>query len=66
MEIVIRTNKKYKFCFKYPHYRVKVKFLFFWVTVKTFTIGRYSIDACFCFRECEELYDKIVNPYGKF
>ena len=45
-------------------YRVQVKFLWFWITIKAFDEGDYDNDAYFCKCEAIELYNKIVNPYG--
>lgn len=45
-------------------YRVQVKVLWFWITIKAFDKGDYDNDADFCKREAIELYNKIVNPYG--
>lgn len=51
----------------YVHnYKVQLKVLFFWITIKAFIKGIYDEDADFCKREAVELYNKIVNPYGIF
>lgn len=47
-------------------YRVQIKFIWFWVTIKAFDELDYDDDVEFCKREAFELYNKIVNPYGKF
>lgn len=47
-------------------YRVQVKVLWFWITIKAFDEEDYDNDADFCKREAIELYNKIVNPYGSF
>lgn len=46
-------------------YKVQVKVLFFWITIKEFEEGIYDDDCEFCKLEAIELYNKIVNPYGK-
>ena len=45
-------------------FKVQVRILFFWVTVKEFRELDYDDDANFCRSEAIELYNKIVNPYG--
>lgn len=45
-------------------YKVQVKVLFFWITIKEFEEGVYDNDSEFCRSEAIELYNKIVNPYG--
>lgn len=74
MDVVI-GNEQYrvivvhKFCYKNKpcyilSYKVQVKILFFWITIKEFKKGIYDDDSKFCKSEAVELYNKIVNPYG--
>lgn len=74
MEVIKRNNKyrliytKYK-CIKdfncyLPNFKVQVKFIYFWITIKEFKVGVYDDDFTFCRNEAIELYNKIVNPYG--
>lgn len=46
-------------------YKVQVKIFLFWINIKTFEKGIYDDDAEFCKNEAIELYNKIINPYGK-
>lgn len=41
--------------FKYCAYKVQIKVLFFWVTIKEFEFDEYT-DACDCFRYCTDPY----------
>lgn len=45
-------------------YKVQMKVLFFWITIKTFEEGVYDEDSDFCKREAIELYNKIIDCYG--
>lgn len=47
-------------------YKVQVKVLWFWITIKEFEVYSYDEDEEFCLLEAKELYNKIVNPYGRF
>lgn len=47
-------------------YKVQIKVLWFWITIKEFEAYSYDEDEEFCLLEAKELYNKIVNPYGKF
>lgn len=47
-------------------YKVQVKFLWFWITIKEFSQYIYDEEEEFCELEAKELYHKIVNPYGEF
>lgn len=47
-------------------YKVQVKVLWFWITIKEFKSYVYDEDEEFCLLEAKELYNKIVNPYGRF
>lgn len=46
-------------------YKVQIKFLFFWITIKDFTEEIYDEDSNFCKQEAIELFNNIINPYGK-
>ena len=46
-------------------YKVQVKCLFFWTTIAEFKEFEYDIDPEFCEQEAIELFDKIINPYGR-
>ena len=46
-------------------YKVQVKVLWFWITIKEFEVYSYDEDEEFCLLEAKELYNKIVNPYGR-
>lgn len=74
MDVVI-SNKRYRvvstyvsYCEDTPccilSYKVQIKVLFFWITIKEFEEGIYDDDSKFCKSEAVELYNKIVNPYG--
>lgn len=45
------SNSGFKDC----TYKVQIKVLFFWITIKEFEFNEYT-DACDCFRYC-------TNPY---
>lgn len=47
-------------------YKVQVKVLWFWITIKEFEVYSYDEDEEFCLLEAKELYNKIINPYGRF
>lgn len=75
MKIIVRNNKYRVTVSKYgaydddiPYYilsfKVQVKVLFFWITIKEFHELDYDDDANFCKYESIELYNKIINPYG--
>ena len=75
MNIIIK-NKKYRMIsIKKSHYKninsssisfkVQVKILGFWITIKEFITGVYDNEEEFCKNEAIELYNKIVNPYGR-
>lgn len=46
-------------------YKVQIKVLFFWITIKDFTEEIYDEDSNFCKQEAVELFNNIINPYGK-
>ena len=46
-------------------YKVQIKVLFFWITIKDFTEEIYDEDSNFCKQEAIELFNNIINPYGK-
>ena len=47
-------------------YKVQIKIWFIWVTIKCFNLDEFYNDIKFCKLEAKELYNKIVNPYGRF
>lgn len=47
-------------------FKVQIKVLFFWITIKEFKVIDYHYDDDFCCTEAKELYYKIVDPYGEF
>lgn len=46
-------------------FEVQIKYVIIWVTIKEFIHGDYDDDIEFCKNEAIELFNKIVNPYGK-
>ena len=55
---------------EWDEYKVQIKILWFWVTIKTFATANIDDLNCDIFEtipisriEAEELYDAIVNPY---
>ena len=55
---------------EWDEYKVQIKILWFWITIKTFATGDIddlNCDICgtipLSLVEAEELYDAIVNPY---
>lgn len=47
-------------------YKVQIKICFIWITIKCFNRNEFYNDIEFCKLEAKELYNKIVNPYGRF
>ena len=73
---IIKANNKYRVIevkrlddkepFYNSVYKVQVKKFLFWITIKEFEQTVYDESAEFCCNEAEELYNNIVNPYGRF
>lgn len=58
------NSDEYAYCYV-MNYKVQVKVLFFWITIKEFKETEYDDSDEFCRNEAIELFNKIVNPYGK-
>lgn len=72
MDSLMHINGKYRIVLhenedvEKQYYKIQMKFIGFWITIKTFFVSDYSGDVEFCFLEAKELYYKIVDPYGEF
>ena len=72
MNSLMHINGKYRIVLhedkdiKKQYFKIQMKFICFWITIKTFFVSDYFYDFEFCFLETKELYYKIVDPYGEF
>lgn len=47
-------------------FKVQIKILFFWITIKEFRELDYHANPEICKCDAVELYNKIIGCYGKF
>lgn len=47
-------------------FKVQIKILFFWITIKEFRELEYHTNPKICKRDAIELYNNITGYYGKF
>lgn len=72
MDSLMHINGKYRIVLhenediKKQYFKIQMKFIGFWITIKAFHVSDYFNDFEFCFLEAKELYYKIVDPYGEF